>query len=80
MMSAMAEHSEDTEITRDARMGRAIVKGVAIASPVCLLALTLAIWLITNQDIVDSLVTALLPGILLGGFAGGFAGVAATMD
>ncbi len=61
-------------------MGRAIVRGVAIVSPICLIGLTLAIWLITNQDIVDSFATALLPGVLLGGFAGGFAGVAATMD
>lgn len=79
-MSAMADHPEDTDITRDARMGRAIVRGILFASPICLVGLTLAIWLITDQDIVDSFVTALLPGILLAGFAGGFAGVAATMD
>lgn len=79
-MAAMAEHSDEADISRDARMGRAIVRGIAIGFPVCLLGLTLAIWLITDQDIVDSFATALLPGILLGGFAGGFAGVAVTMD
>ena len=61
-------------------MGRAVVRGVTIGFPVCLIGLTLAVWLITDLDIVDSFTTALLPGILLGGFAGGFAGVAATMD
>lgn len=76
----MAEHSEEADVTRDARMGRAIIKGVAVGFPVCLIVLTLAVWLITDQDLVDSFATALLPGILLGGFAGGFAGVAATMD
>lgn len=76
----MAEHTEEADVTRDHRMGRAIVRGVAIVSPICLIGLTLAIWLITDQDIVDSFATALLPGVLLGGFAGGFAGVATTMD
>lgn len=61
-------------------MGHAIVRGISIGFPVCLIGLTLAIWWITDQDIVDSFATALLPGVLLGGFAGGFAGVAATMD
>lgn len=61
-------------------MGRAIVRGVAFGIPICLIGLTLAIWLITDQDIVDSFVTALLPGVSLGGFAGGFVGVATTMN
>jgi len=61
-------------------MGKAILRGIAIGFPVCLIGLTLAIWLITEQDLADSFATALLPGILLGGFAGGFVGVAATMD
>jgi hypothetical protein len=53
---------------------------MAIAFPVCLAGLTVAVWFITDLDWGDSFVTALLPGVLLGGFAGGFAGVAATMD
>jgi len=61
-------------------MGKAILRGIAIGFPVCLIGLTVAIWLITDQDLADSFATALLPGILLGGFAGGFVGVAATMD
>lgn len=80
MMARMAEHTDDVEVARDARMGRAIIRGIALGFPICLVGLTIAIWLITNQDLVDSLVTALLPAVLLGGFAGGFAGVAATMD
>lgn len=80
MMSPMAELPGSDDESRDARMGKAIVRGIAIGFPACLLGLTLAIWLITDQDLVDSFATALLPGILLGGFAGGFAGVAATMD
>jgi len=76
----MAEHTEEADSTHAARMGKAVARGVAIGFPVCLLGLTVAVWLITDLDIVDSFATALLPGILLGGFAGGFAGVAATMD
>lgn len=79
-MAPMAEHSEDADVTHAARMGKAVAKGVLIGFPVCLVGLTLAIWLITDLDLVDSFATALLPGILLGGFAGGFAGVAATME
>lgn len=79
-MSVMPEHSEEAEVTHAARMGKAIVRGVAIGFPACLVGLTIAVWLITDLDLTDSFVTALLPGVLLGGFAGGFAGVAATMD
>lgn len=76
----MAEHSEQADVSRDARMGKAILKGLAIGFPASLVILTVAIWLITDLDLGDSFATALLPGILFGGFAGGFAGVAATMD
>lgn len=76
----MAEHTEQADSTRDARMGKAILKGLAVGFPASLVILTVAIWLITDLDLADSFATALLPGILFGGFAGGFAGVAATMD
>ena len=80
MMAHMSEHGEHGDVGRDARMGKAVARGVLIGTPVCLIGLTLAVWLITDLDIVDSVATALLPGVLLGGFAGGFAGVAATME
>jgi hypothetical protein len=50
-----------------------------IGFPVCLIGLTVAVWLITDLDLADSFATALLPGILLGGFAGGFVGVTRAM-
>ena len=80
MMEAMAEETAESEVTPAARMGRAIVKGVTIGFPACIIGLTLAVWLITDLDLGDSFNTALLPGILLGGFAGGFAGMAMTME
>jgi hypothetical protein len=80
MMAGMAEYSEELDSQRDARMGKAVAKGVFVGFPVALVGLTIAIWLITDLDLMDSFVTALLPGILLGGFAGGFVGVATTMD
>ena len=80
MMETMAEHSEELDSQRDARMGKAVARGVLVGFPVALVGLTIAVWLITDLDLVDSLATALLPGILLGGFAGGFVGVATTMD
>ena len=76
----MSEYSEEADIARGARMGKAIVRGVAIGFPVCIVGIALAVWLITDLDLKDAFVTALLPGVLLGGFGGGFVGVAATMD
>lgn len=76
----MAEHSEEADVARDARIGKAILRGVALGFPVCLFGLTIAVWLITDLSIGQSFYTAFLPGILLGGFAGGFAGIASTMD
>jgi hypothetical protein len=76
----MADHSDEHDSQRDARMGKAVARGVLFGFPVALVGLTIAVWLITDLDLVDSFVTALLPGILLGGFAGGFVGVATTMD
>lgn len=80
MMKVMSEHTEESGDDQSARMGKAILKGVSLGFPICLIGLTLAIWLITDLDLADSFATAVLPGILLGGFAGGFAGVASTMD
>jgi hypothetical protein len=80
MMSGMAEYSEEVDSQRDARMGKAVARGVFVGFPIALIGLTIAIWLITDLDLMDSFVTALLPGVLLGGFAGGFVGVASTMD
>lgn len=79
-MSSMAEHLENTDASRDARMGKAILKGVAIGFPAAVLFLTAVVFVITDLDVGDSFATALLPGILLGGFGGGFVGLAATMD
>jgi hypothetical protein len=79
-MIGMAEHSDEADVARDARMGKAILKGVAVGFPVCMIGLTAAIWLITDLSIVESFFTAFIPRILLGGFAGGFAGIATTMD
>ena len=76
----MAEHSEELDRSRDARMGKAIIKGIAVGFPAAVVFLTAAIFLITDLDLADSFATALLPGVLLGGFGGGFVGVAATMD
>ncbi len=84
MMSGMTEHSEvhgsdhggDDD---DSRLGKAVAKGVMVGFPVCLIGLTVAVWLITDLDLADSFATALLPGILLGGFAGGFVGVTRAM-
>lgn len=61
-------------------MGRAIVRGILIGIPVVLVGITLMVWLITDNDIFDSIATAILPGILLGTFGGGFAGMAMTME
>ena len=76
----MSDHSVEADENRDARMGKAIVRCLAISFPAALIGLTVAVWLITDLDLADSFATALLPGILLGGFSGGFAGVAMTMD
>lgn len=61
-------------------MGHAIMRGMMIGVPVVLVLLTIGIWLMTDNDLGDSLATALLPGTLLGTFGGGFAGMATTMD
>lgn len=71
----MAEH----ETNQPDPMGPAIIRGIIIGVPVVLVGLTVAIWLITDLDIFESITTALLPGILLGAFGGGFTGMAITM-
>lgn len=72
------ESPQDTDY--DIRFGKAILKGIIVGVPVVLVGLTLAIWLITDNDLADSIATALLPGILLGVFGGGFAGMATAME
>lgn len=69
---------QDTDY--DIRFGKAILKGILIGVPVVLVGLTIGIWLITDNDLPDSIATALLPGVLLGVFGGGFAGMATAME
>jgi hypothetical protein len=77
----LAKHkSYEDEAAYDKKFGRAITLGALIGVPVVLVALTIGVWLMTDNDIGDSLATALLPGILLGVFGGGFAGMATAMD
>jgi hypothetical protein len=73
------ETTDQTANDQDARMGRAVIRGIQIALPSAFIFLTLGIWMITDLSLGQSFVTAALPSVLLGGFAGGFAGVAATM-
>jgi hypothetical protein len=70
----------DHDRAASAVMGAAIMKGVLIGLPTVIAGLTVAVWLITDLDMVDSFVTAILPGVLLGVFGGGFAGMATTMQ
>lgn len=71
---------EVSDSNGDGRMGKAIIRGVLIGLPLTFIGLTLGIFLITNNDIFDSMATAILPSILLGTFGGGFAGMALTME
>lgn len=72
------ESPQDTDY--DIRFGKAILRGILIGVPVVLVGLTIGIWLITDNDLPDSIATALLPGVLLGVFGGGFAGMATAME
>jgi hypothetical protein len=76
VFDVMDEHGDQAA---DGRLGRAILRGVMIGVPVALIGLTIAVWLISDQDIFVSFATALLPGILLGAFGGGFAGMTSSM-
>ena len=68
------------EANPDLAFGMAVAKGALAGVPVMLVFLSAAVWLITDQSAVDSIVIALLPGVLLGVFGGGFLGVLRGMD
>lgn len=68
------------EANPDLDFGMAVAKGALAGVPVMLVFLSAAVWLITDQSAVDSIVIALLPGVLLGVFGGGFLGVLRGMD
>ena len=60
--------------------GKLITRFVALGVPVGIVGLTLAVWLITDLDVVDSFATAIMPGVLLGAFTGGFIGMTLSMS
>lgn len=70
----------ETDSAQDGRMGKAILRGVMVGLPIGIIGLTLVVFLITDNDLVNSFATAILPGVLLGVFGGGFAGMAMTME
>jgi hypothetical protein len=74
------EHGDDHDAAQSAGMRRGIVRGILLGVPICIVGLTLAVWALTDLDLMDSFVAAVLPGAGLGGFAGGFAGIATNMD
>lgn len=80
MIRTVTHPAEDQDAARSARTRRAIVRGIALGVPICIVGLTLAVWMLTDLGLMDAFVAAVLPGAGLGGFAGGFAGIAATMD
>ncbi|MDH3190370.1 MAG: hypothetical protein OEM39_07010 [Acidimicrobiia bacterium] len=70
----------ETDTPAASLMGKAIVRGVLFGLPAGIVGLTLAVFVFTENTLVDSFATAILPGVLLGVFAGGFAGMAMTME
>lgn len=77
-MEAEPDQTEQPSQDQDSRLGRGIARGATIGVPVSIVVIMLAMWLITDNDIFDSLATALLPGVLLGVFGGGFVGMIAS--
>jgi ABC-type Mn2+/Zn2+ transport system permease subunit len=79
----MSDHSTETDeaaAAHEARMVRAVVRDVAVALPLSLLAVFGALVIFTDKSIGDAIATSLLPGVLIGVFFGGFSGTARTMD
>ncbi|HLF59748.1 MAG TPA: hypothetical protein VI980_01045 [Acidimicrobiia bacterium] len=71
----MVEHD-----TKEARTGKAVIRGVLVGLPLGIVGMTLAVWMITGLDAFDSFATAIIPGVLLGAFGGGFVGVTLSME
>jgi hypothetical protein len=78
--ATMTETTDAQQAEFEARMGRAIVRGVLVGLPLAFVLLTGALVLFADRDLAGAAVTAILPTALLGVFGGGFAGVALTMD
>jgi cytochrome b len=79
-MAENSTHTDEAAEHHESRMVRAIIHDMAIALPVALVALTVALVLFTDKSVGDAIATAVLPGVLIGVFFGGFSGTARTMD
>lgn len=69
----MSDEQHDLE-NEDIVFGKAVLRGIAVFFVPVFVIMCLAVWLITDQSLLSSIVAGLLPGALLGVFAGGFAG------
>ena len=72
----MSDHEEEN---MDLVFGKAVARGAMMGLPVMLVFISVAVYLITDQTIADSITTSLLSGILLGVFSGGFLGAISAM-
>ncbi len=72
----MSDHEEENI---DLVFGKAVARGAMVGLPVTLVFMSVAVYVITDQTIADSIITALLSGLLLGVFGGGFIGAISAM-
>jgi hypothetical protein len=74
--ATVTAHEQDD----DARLGRAVARGILFGLPIAYVLLVLGLWLLFDRDLTTALQTSALPGLLLGVFFGGFFGVTRATD
>ena len=71
-MSQPTEHAQEAD---ELRVARSVAVWIGIVTPVALVAVTLALWLVLDVTFDKALAIGAWPAVLVGVFGGGFVGI-----
>jgi hypothetical protein len=76
----VAQSTEHDHETDEMSVGRSVAVWIGLATPVALVVVTLALWLVLDVTFGKALAIGAWPAVLVGVFGGGFVGIVRAAD
>ena len=76
----MTQSTDHDQASAEVRVGRSVAVWIGIATPVALVFVTLALWLVLDVTFDKAFAIGAWPAVLVGVFGGGFVGIVRAGD